>query len=315
MEELQKKHRQDQKDLQARITQKKKSATKKTRKGINDECAELEQQLKGKHKDEISSFVQDADPDRVDGQGPMANGEEEPPVQKPASGVEEPIKDLSGLATTGEPAGAPIKKPNRQKARLARRAAEQEAAAVQAAIEAEDLPDLRARESEAMQQEYRKRGLKEQAIRSDGHCLYAAVADQLIDSDLNLKPRISISGLDMGDLDPKMAYNATRRVAASYIAANPDDFVPFLEEPLDTYVQTIRETGEWGGHLELLALARAYTVNINVLEGNGKVETIECGFGTENKPLWLAYYRHSYGLGEHYNSLRRASKSSMFESK
>ena len=92
------------------------------------------------------------------------------------------------------------------------------------------------------------------------------------------------------------------------MAANPDNFVPFLENSLDEYVQTIRNTGEWGGHLELLALARAYERNINVLQGTGKVETIECGSGNDNEPLWLAYYRHSYGLGEHYNSLRQTSQ-------
>jgi len=308
MEEMQKKHRQEQKDLQARVTQKKKSATKKTRKGVNDECAELERQLKDRHNNETLSLAQDADPSQKDNQELQVNGQESSTVQQPANGVEASIADLSISDKTDESISAHTKKPNLQKARLARRAAEQEAAAGQAAKEAAKLPDLRARESEAMQSEYQKRGLREHPIRSDGHCLYAAVADQLIQNDLDLMPKFSINGLDMGDLSPKMAYKATRNVAASYIAAHPDDFVPFLEEPLDIYVQTIRKTGEWGGHLELLALARAYVVDINVLQADGKVETIECGSGGETKPLWLAYYRHSYGLGEHYNSLRQASK-------
>ena len=55
MEELQKKHRQEQKDLQPRITQKKKSAIKKSRRGVNDECAELEQQLKERQQDEVAT--------------------------------------------------------------------------------------------------------------------------------------------------------------------------------------------------------------------------------------------------------------------
>lgn len=308
MEELQKKHRQEQKDLQARVTQKKKSASKKTRKGVNDECAELERQLKDRHKHEILSLAQHADPNRKDDEEPQAKGEEMAIVQQPTNGVEAAMANASVSDRTDEFIDTLAKKPNRQKARLARRAAEQEAAAGQAAKEAEGIPDLRAREGEAMQQEFRKRGLGEQPIRSDGHCLYAAVADQLVDNDLNLMPEIPINDLDMSDLSPKMAYKFTRNVAASYIAANPDDFVPFLEEPLDTYVQTIRGTGEWGGHLELLALARAYVVDINVLQADGKVETIECGSKDKTKPLWLAYYRHSYGLGEHYNSLRRASK-------
>lgn len=306
MDEMQKKHRQELKDLQARSTQKKKSATKKTRKGVNDQCAESERQLKDRHNHEIVSLAQDADPNREDDQKLQEDGEENFIVQQPATGVETSMANLSVSDRTDESIDAYTKKPNRRKARLARRTAEQEAAAGQAAREAENIPDLRAREGEAMQQEYQKRGLKEQPIRSDGHCLYAAVADQLIGNDLDLMPEIPINGLDMGDSSPKMAYKTTRNVAASYIAANPDDFVPFLEAPLDTYVQTIRETGEWGGHLELLALARAYVVDINVLQADGKVEKIECGSEGKTKLLWLAYYRHSYGLGEHYNSLRQA---------
>jgi OTU domain-containing protein 6 len=29
------------------------------------------------------------------------------------------------------------------------------------------------------------------------------------------------------------------------------------------------------------------------------------GEGEEKKKLWLAYYKHNFGLGEHYNSLRK----------
>lgn len=305
MELLQKKHRQEQKDLQSRIAQKKKSATKKTRKGVNDECADSERQLTDRHNHETLSLAQNADANRKDDQELQENGQDNSTVQQPASGADAPLANLSLSDRTDESIDAHTKKPNRQKARLARRAAEQEAAAGQAAKEAENIPDLRAREGEAMQQEYQKRGLKEQPIRPDGHCLYAAVADQLVENDLDLMPEIPINGLDVGNSSPKMAYKTTRNVAASYIAANPDDFVPFLEEPLNTYVQTIRETGEWGGHLELLALARAYVVNIYVLQADGKVETIEGGSEGKTKLLWLAYYRHSYGLGEHYNSLHQ----------
>jgi OTU domain-containing protein 6 len=46
MEELQAKHRKELRDLQSKITQKKKQASKKTRKGVNEECDRLEQELK-----------------------------------------------------------------------------------------------------------------------------------------------------------------------------------------------------------------------------------------------------------------------------
>ncbi|KAK0635577.1 hypothetical protein B0T17DRAFT_516684 [Bombardia bombarda] len=100
-----------------------------------------------------------------------------------------------------------------------------------------------------------------------------------------------------------------RRTAADYMEAHTDDFVGFLEEPLGDYVSKIRDTAEWGGQLELTALANAYGVEIRVVQ-DGRTEVIapfaaEEEDGKGSKTLWLAYYRHGYGLGEHYNSLRR----------
>ena len=301
MEDLQRKHRQEQKEVQSRITQRKKSATKKTRKGVNDECTELERQLKERQASELAQFNAE-----------RHHGDEVSPAQTALEPMDETIQP-EGVSKINEPMAAvsftpePLlnghaKKPNRQKARQARRVAEQEAAVEQAEKEAADLPDLRETEIQVMREAYQSRGLMEREIRSDGHCLYSAVADQLKDSGLGLQPRIEF---DVGS--PLAAdYMITRQVAAFYISSHSEDFIPFLEEPLEEYVKTIRETGEWGGHLEILALAKAYGVDINVLQGDGKVEKIEAGACGNRQPLWLAYYRHSYGLGEHYNSLRRA---------
>ncbi|MCJ1457041.1 hypothetical protein MMC28_007407 [Mycoblastus sanguinarius] len=303
MEDLQRKHRQEQKDLQSRVTQKRKSATKKTRKGVNDECSELERQLKEKHENELAALAGEKMSETpVDEVSLVPHLDEK---------TKEPPKDLNNsmssfpLSSNPIPSGHP-KKQNRQKARLARRATEQSAAAEEAGKEAANLPNLRDQERKSMLEAYTSRGLKEQEIRSDGHCLYAAVADQLEDSKIGLRPKIKFS-ITLPEAEWKMPatrYKATRQVAAAYISQHPDDFVPFLEQPLEEYVNTIRDTGEWGGHLEILALAKAYGVDIHVLQGNGKVETIECGFGDTPSQLWLAYYRHSFGLGEHYNSLR-----------
>ncbi|KAL8794140.1 MAG: hypothetical protein Q9195_003325 [Heterodermia aff. obscurata] len=303
MEDLQRQHRQELKDLQSQITQKKKSATKKTRKGVNDECAELERRLKTKQQSELSGLLGNGNPPEEVAFDDM--------IEPPQEMTNNTNGSIDALPVSNEPPNAATaKRPNRQKARLARRAAEQEAAAVQAAKEAEDLPNLRTKERDAMHEHYTSRGLKEQDIRSDGHCLYAAIADQLLDANIGLQPRINIRGLDTDDLVTKPDYAATRQVAASYISANPDDFSPFLEEPLEDYVRTIRETGEWGGHLELMALAKAYNVDINVLHGNGQVNTIGNASQDDAKSLWLAYYRHSFGLGEHYNSLRKSEQHS-----
>lgn len=302
MEELQKRHRQEQKDLQSRITQKKKSATKKTRKGVNDECEQLERQMRERQESELLLLT-----------GTPANGQAELDVN-----IEHPEEPLQGEADHGDdsvknPTSAfaasstisQARKPSRQKARLARRAAEQEAAAAEAANEAANLPDLREKERMVMSEAFQTHGLKEKAIRPDGHCLYSAIADQLNTIGINWKPEVTTTPVLDGIQDTAPDYKFAREAAADYISEHPEDFLPFLEEPLDEYTKKIRETAEWGGQLELLALSKVYRVNINVLQGDGRVEKIEPEAGGGDTSIWLAYYRHTYGLGEHYNSLQR----------
>ncbi|MCJ1236218.1 hypothetical protein MMC14_004196 [Varicellaria rhodocarpa] len=296
MEELQKRHHAEQRDLQSRITQKKKSATKKTRKGVNDECAELKRRLKEKHDEELS-LLQDPPPLNGNTLETVLETKREVLVRvEPAeSHIENSLADLSLQEPATQQSG---RKPNRQKARLARRAAEQEAQAAKATEEASNLPDLREQERLLMSKELQSRGLTEKAIRSDGHCLYAAIADQLI------QMGVEITG--SGNLATEPAYRIVRHKAAAYISHHATDFSPFLEEDLEDYVVKIKDTGEWGGELELSALAREYDIEINVLQGNGRVEKIVGGPESEKNPVWLAYYRHSFGLGEHYNSLRKS---------
>ena len=308
---IHKRHRQEQRDLQSRITQKKKSATKKTRKGVNDECAELERALKERHESEIRQHTGVGDTHNgALGSCGTSSAEEE--NSSSISGANDRKKVEVFLAKEIErlsvsvPTELPTlsKKPNRQKARLARRAAEQENAIAQAVEEANNIPDLHKKEKDAMQKEFDSRNLIEKEVRSDGHCLYAAVADQLSEAGIGLK-----SGFSTSLSEPERAsipdYLVVRQVAASYISDHPNNFLPFLEKPLDDYTRKIRETGEWGGHLELSALSKAYHVNINILQGNNRVEVIASDPVHNAHTLWLAYYRHSFGLGEHYNSLRR----------
>ena len=288
MEELVKKHRQEQRELQSRITQKKKAATKKSRKGINDECAELERQLAERHNAELSGGT---------GSGHVHDGEALSDVEEDNRGLT-PMETTVGSFSTPETSATTFqgKKPNRQKARLARRAAEQEATTARAAAEAATLPDLREDERLVMQNELKSRGLVEIDIRPNGHCLYSAVADQL--------SARRIGQITGGHEEVRPDYKAVRLVAADFISKHADDFSPFLEEPLEDYLVKIKDTAEWGGQLELSALARAYGMNINVLQGDGRVEKIEAGIDNSGQPIWLAYYRHSFGLGEHYNSLQ-----------
>ncbi|KAI0256921.1 hypothetical protein BJV78DRAFT_1150809 [Lactifluus subvellereus] len=158
-------------------------------------------------------------------------------------------------------------------------------------------------------------GLEMHQINPDGHCLFSAVADQL--SILNLLP------------SQEANHASTRRAAADYMLAHPDDFVPFLPSvegedgagasesgmigPREyaRYCATIRDTSVWGGEPEILALSRAYAVTIHVVQGGQPPVVVHDPSGApstdnlkEQRAIRISYHRRMYGLGEHYNSLR-----------
>lgn len=332
VEQMQARHRKEAKDLQGRVTSKKKNATKKTRKGVNDECAEMERKMKERQAEELEGLVGGAQNDGGD-TAQQQEGEEEGEdgrddktqgdlaAKMRAMGVgdlaakppQQPSKppDESGSGEAAQAGGGGAgKKRNRQKERLARRAAEQEAAAEAAEQEAAGMTDHRGRERERMEGEFTRHGLEEHEIRPDGHCLFSAVADQLGQAGV---PLAAAAGESPGEAEKaEPGYKTVRRAAAGYIETRGDDFAGFLEEDLGSYVRKIRDTAEWGGQLELLALASVYGVDVCVVQ-DGRTEVIqpsgggESKEGEERKKIWLAYYRHGYGLGEHYNSLRKAA--------
>ena len=300
LEQLQARHRKEAKELQNRITQKKRQATKKTRKGVNDECANMERDLKDKQAEELAALRGDTVDDTPDSESEDEQSKDE---------VDGIIEKLEGAAIsqpspppTDETSG-PKPKRNRQKERLARRAAEAEAEALKAEEEAVKQPNWKKQERTAMEAAFKKHSLREREIRADGHCLYSSIADQLTTHG------IDIGALNEAEKTESFWYKPVRRKAAMYILDHRDEFEGFLEEPVISYTSKIERTAEWGGHLELVALAKSYGVEINVLQ-DGKIDKIEPGEEAEGerKSIWLAYYHHGYGLGEHYNSLRKVDK-------
>ncbi|CAM1500741.1 Fc.00g099030.m01.CDS01 [Cosmosporella sp. VM-42] len=297
LEQMQSRHRRELKDLQGRITGKKKNATKKTRKGINEECVDMERQLREKQAAELTAMngESQADGGLVE-EDDLAKDDQPNGLQKVEEKVEEKLaKAAEKLHISNDTNSAqPGKKRNRQKERMARRAAEQEAAAEKAEDEAANMTDHRARESEYMKKIFETYKLVEKDIEPDGHCLFSAVADQL-----------GQNAIPLGG-SGELAYKAVRKAAAAYMLEHGDDFAPFLEDDLEDYAQKMRDTAEWGGQLELQALAKHYHAEIRVVQ-DGRMEKIgEDEGAASGKTLWLAYYRHGYGLGEHYNSLRTA---------
>jgi OTU domain-containing protein 6 len=312
LEALQSRHRKEQRDLVSRITQKKKQASKKTRKSVNDECERLERELKERQAHELAVQNGEAVAAEEQEEGARSSGDEAQDMQDDMASLKiaASTPESTESSANGDSTEPKKKKPNRAKARLARRAAEQASIIAQAEREAANAPNPRELERERMATQLQQHGLVLHEIRADGHCLYAAVADQLQTRELDLKPRIgvTIAGRRDDEADASLeGYKKVRHAAADWIQGHADDFSPFMEDPLPEHVRKIRETGEWGGHLELLALARTYGLRICVLHSDGHVDRIEAEDGVKEKEdIWLGYYKHSHGLGEHYNSLRKA---------
>ena len=90
------------------------------------------------------------------------------------------------------------------------------------------------------------------------------------------------------------------------MASHRDDFVAFValdaDDPdaaFDDHVRKIRDTAEWGGQPELLALARALNRPIVVYSRDSAPLRMGESDGEE---LVVTYHRDYYALGEHYNS-------------
>jgi OTU domain-containing protein 6 len=143
--------------------------------------------------------------------------------------------------------------------------------------------------------------------------MYSAIADQL-----------HILGLSR---DP--SYHATRHAAAHYLNDNADAFMPFVAsihgedmagatddgmmtpEGYREYCKRVEQSGDWGGEIEIQALAKYYNIPIHVIqhgpphiishtpvdEGSGPL-TAEQAKQAGDKVVRISYHRRMYGLGE-----------------
>ncbi len=128
-------------------------------------------------------------------------------------------------------------------------------------------------------------GLAIVPIPSDGHCLFASLAYQL----------------------PGQTVASLRALAADTIVDNKDMYMAFIvpihdgrdpEELFAAYIHRIRSTAEWGGEVELAALARGLGVMIEVFSARQDVRQ----FG-EGEVVRVSYHEHQFTLGQHYNAV------------
>jgi len=155
---------------------------------------------------------------------------------------------------------------------------------------AEAGPSARQIELDALASQLTPLQLQMNEIPSDGHCLYRAVAAQLRDG---------------------RSYTEIRNMCATMLEAEEQEFSPFAEltEDVSTfamYVDRVRNSSDWGGHLELRALHQALKRSIVVYSAvQPKLVLGEDDGGGD--PIRLSYHLHYYSLGEHYNQVVAAS--------
>ncbi|SCU94922.1 LADA_0G12310g1_1 [Lachancea dasiensis] len=300
-------HSAERKDLQNKITGMKKQATKSKRKQVNARCEELEHQLLEKQRLELASQKQtdyneskdvDVTPESLLeslqlGSTPAVETESEAPRNTP---VEPPVQ--------------PKKRRNRQKERIARREAELAQVRKDAALEAANQPDLKQMEQDALEEVCRVNNLRQHDIQPDGHCLFASILDQMRARHQSNASYCIPSGYHKS-LDPQdFDVYALRSLSSSYIREHAENFVPYLFDEatltikdIDEYTKTMEESAQWGGEVEILALAKVLNCCISVMMSGRATHRVNADEKT-NPEIKLVYYKHSYALGEHYNSLR-----------
>lgn len=107
-----------------------------------------------------------------------------------------------------------------------------------------------------------------------------------------------------------MALDHAGSKCADSLLAHEADFSPFCEytdeiPDFAAYVERVRSSADWGGHLELRALCIALRRPIHVYRAHAAEPLVidEQGCNDGNDPIRLSYHLSYYALGEHYNQV------------
>jgi OTU domain-containing protein 6 len=149
-------------------------------------------------------------------------------------------------------------------------------------------------ETKKIKEILRENNLRLVDIKSDGDCLFNALAHQL--------------NLVNSDSNSKFTGEFVRQTAANYMRNNSSEFIPFLDEEhaneYEGYCLRVekpcQEGGDWGSATELKAASLALERPIKVINSDGLPH--EFGEDFTSKPLTITFHRYLLTLGEHYNS-------------
>ena len=140
---------------------------------------------------------------------------------------------------------------------------------------------------------------------------HRAIADQLNSLWLHLPPHSQSSTTGSESEEFVHDFITLRTLASTYLRSHSDEFAPFLGMiPNDTeyidYCNKVESVGdaEWGGQLEIKALCSSLKRTMMIYSADAPVIIMGDEYhNLNNLPLKLAYHRHFYALGEHYNSI------------
>jgi len=140
------------------------------------------------------------------------------------------------------------------------------------------------------------------SIRADGNCLFRSVAHQVSKDD--------------------NCHVIYRELAVDHIKNNENTFSSFMDDKGDggfeRYIQKMSKPGEWGGHLELLALSQALFVKFCLITETHDTIWVNMNQDDNVKVLYLAFHRsrcHYFSIVKESNILSNNSLSQLYSSR
>ncbi|GBB84272.1 hypothetical protein RclHR1_01090011 [Rhizophagus clarus] len=315
-EELTLRHKKELKELTAKITALKKTATKgdkKRKKEVQNDIAKLETEFRKRQEEEVRQ-LQKQSPGKIESSGKTIkeemknNGDEDNDddnediadkllARMEAKRVEEEEKAALKASKATNIEVPKSKKPNRHKIRQERKAAKMVESQREAEDEASNQINMKEIENKKITEKIITMDLAIKEIAPDGHCLYNAISDQL-----QIRHNIVIG------------YKELRRKAAAYMREHSDEFIPFLPatqsgemcspEQFSKYCDDLENTAVWGGELEILAISKSLKLPVHVVQMSSPLLKISDDIFPNTKPIIISFHQYMYGLGSHYNSLR-----------
>jgi len=274
LETLQQRHRNEKKNLQATIQSIKKSVAKgdkKREKAAKKQIAELEEDLKSRHIEELKNFNKKQETSDSNN-------------QSCATEVAEKVQDLKINGETDILPQKKISKAERRRQKQAEKAKARLKEIEEAEKDAENSEKFK--EHQSITSKLKSMGLMVKEMSSDGNCMYNAV-------------------LDNGLIKESIA--SIRDKTATFMLENKDMFLPYVPDSSNdessnflNYCETIKVNGTWGGQLELLAISNVFKQPVHVIQAFAPVIVI--GEQFDSRPIVITFHRHQLSMGEHYNS-------------